>query len=175
MNDSILYLEYEYCAWSESSFAYYTHCYVMWCNDGNCRLTMPIIKGGCARDLLPHTFNISEFKSVKKNSTTIKHLQWICIIEGCNVPINDASVFNESMVTCAHLRYTQDYLMPGIYSLIKPAAVEKLMPLMISRQNPHSHVIIYHKHCVCWWPGLVALVMILTYLECNDLDLLHWL
>ena len=28
----------------------------------------------CARDALPHTFNIGEFKSVRNNSTTIKHI-----------------------------------------------------------------------------------------------------
>ena len=33
----------------------------------------------------------------------------------------------ESMVTRAGLRYTRDYLTPGICSLIKPAATEKMM------------------------------------------------
>ena len=33
----------------------------------------------------------------------------------------------ESMVTCTGLRYTQDYLTPGLCSLIKPTAMEKLM------------------------------------------------
>ena len=34
----------------------------------------------------------------------------------------------ESMVTRTRLRYTGGYLTPGICSLMKPAAVEKLMP-----------------------------------------------
>ena len=47
-------------------------------NDGNCGLTMPVKWSG-AREALHHTFDIGVFKSVKKNSTTIKtHLQWIC-------------------------------------------------------------------------------------------------
>ena len=33
----------------------------------------------------------------------------------------------ESMVTHARLRYIRDYLTPGICSLIKPAAMEKMM------------------------------------------------
>ena len=32
------------------------------------------------------------------------------------------------MVTRARLRYTEDYLTPNICGLIKPAAMEKLMP-----------------------------------------------
>ena len=31
----------------------------------------------------------------------------------------------EGMVSCTHLRYTQDYLMWGICSLIKPATMKK--------------------------------------------------
>ena len=42
-------------------------------NDGNCRLTMPVGRGRCAHDTLPHTFDISVFKTVKKNSNKIKH------------------------------------------------------------------------------------------------------
>ena len=33
----------------------------------------------------------------------------------------------ESMMTRAGFRYTHDYLTPGICTLIKPAAMEKLM------------------------------------------------
>ena len=33
-------------------------------NDGNCRLTMPVGKGRCARDALPHAFHIGVFKFV---------------------------------------------------------------------------------------------------------------
>ena len=42
-------------------------------NDGNCRLTMPVGKGRCARDALPHAFHISVFKIVFTISTAIKH------------------------------------------------------------------------------------------------------
>ena len=33
-------------------------------NDGNCRLTMPVGKGRCARDALPHAFHIAVFEIV---------------------------------------------------------------------------------------------------------------
>ena len=50
VNVSILRLKYKYGAQSESRFACYSYCYVMWCplNDGNFRLTMPLVKT-CAR------------------------------------------------------------------------------------------------------------------------------
>ena len=48
----------------------------------------------------------------------------------------------ESMVTRAGLRYTRDYLAPGICSLIKPAAMEKLMSF---RAKIHSHVTILNQ------------------------------
>ena len=53
-------------------------------NDGNCRLTMPVGKGRCARDALPH---IGLFKFVFTISTAIKHIykEFANIIEGCNV------------------------------------------------------------------------------------------
>ena len=43
-------------------------------NDGNCRLTIPVVKGRCAREALPHAFNIGVFKYGKRNPTTIKHI-----------------------------------------------------------------------------------------------------
>ena len=46
-------------------------------------------------------------------------------------------------MTRAGLRYTRDYLTPGICSLIKPAAMEKL--ISFRAKNPHSHVIICGK------------------------------
>ena len=52
----------------------------------------------------------------------------------CNVAFHTSDCWNlkvigiEGMVTRARLRYTQDYLMPGICSLIKPIAMEKSMP-----------------------------------------------
>ena len=43
-------------------------------DDGNCRLTIPVVKGRCAREALPHAFNIGVFKYGKRNPTTIKHI-----------------------------------------------------------------------------------------------------
>ena len=43
-------------------------------NDGNCRLTIPVVKGRCAREALPHAFSIGVFKYGKSNPTTIKHI-----------------------------------------------------------------------------------------------------
>ena len=43
-------------------------------NDGNCRLTMPVGKGRCARDALPQAFHIGVFKFVFTISTAIKHI-----------------------------------------------------------------------------------------------------
>ena len=86
------------------------------------------------------TSNIDGFKSVKVNSTTIKHVynESAKITEGCNVAFHTNDYWNipktlplitiESMVTCACLHYTRDYLTQGICHLIKPIAMEKLMP-----------------------------------------------
>ena len=43
-------------------------------NDGNCCLTIPVAKGRCARDALPHAFHIGVFKFVEIISTTINHI-----------------------------------------------------------------------------------------------------
>ena len=40
-------------------------------NDGNCRLTIPVVKGRCARDALPHAFHIGVSKFIKTISTAI--------------------------------------------------------------------------------------------------------
>ena len=54
-------------------------------NDGNCRLTIPVVKGCCARDALLHAFHIGMFKFVETISTAIKiYLKESAnIIEGC--------------------------------------------------------------------------------------------
>ena len=53
--------------------------HVMSLNDGNCRLAMAVVKGCCARDALPQTFNIGVLKTDKKKSTKNKMcLRWIC-------------------------------------------------------------------------------------------------
>ena len=43
-------------------------------DDGNCRLTIPVVKGRCAREALPHAYNIGIFKYGKSYSTTIKYI-----------------------------------------------------------------------------------------------------
>ena len=99
---------------------------------------MPI-KGPSAHDLLLGTFAIGVFNCGKNNSTTIKHVNH----ESADFIENHAVDFNingrsnliemvqvigmEGTVSCAHLGYTQDYLTPGICSLIEPNAMEKLM------------------------------------------------
>ena len=56
-------------------------------NDGNCRLTIPVVKGRCARDALLHTFHIGVFKRGKINYTPIKHLHndSVNLTENCDV------------------------------------------------------------------------------------------
>ena len=46
--------------------------HVVLLNDGNCRLTIPVVKGRCARDALPHAFHIGVFELVKTISTAKK-------------------------------------------------------------------------------------------------------
>ena len=108
-------------------------------NDENCRLTIPVVKGHCARDALPHIFHIGMFKFVEMISTTMEHIykEYANIIEDSNVAFDTNDCWNfqlmvpviaiESMVTHAHPSYTRDFLTPGICSLIKPAAMVKLM------------------------------------------------
>ena len=65
-------------------------------NDGNCRLTMPVGKGRCARDALPHAFHIGVFKFVFTISTAIKHIckESANVIEGCNVACDTNDCWN---------------------------------------------------------------------------------
>ena len=107
--------------------------------DGNCCLIIPVVKGRCACEVLPHAFNIGVFKYCKSNPTTIKHIynESDNLNKSCDVAFDSKNLWNlpltvpmigvESMVTHAGLRYTRDYLTPGICNLIKPAAMEKLM------------------------------------------------
>ena len=92
-------------------------------------------QGRCARDALSHTFNSDVFKTINRNSTTIKHIhnESANFIDNCDVAFNTNNWWNqpktvqmigmESMVTRPPLRYTRDYLPPGICSLIKSIAV----------------------------------------------------
>ena len=108
-------------------------------SDGNCRLTIPVVKGRWYRDALPHAFNIGVFKYGKNNRTTIQHIynKFEILNESCDVGLDSNNWWKlpetvpvigvESMVTRAGLLYTRDYLTPGTCSLIKPAAVEKVL------------------------------------------------
>ena len=107
-------------------------------NDRNCRLTMPVGKGRCAREALPHAFNSGVFKYGKSNPTTIK------LIYNKSENLNEVvtllltarigGIFHKQYQWLAWrvwwragLCYTRDYLTSGICSLIKPAAMEKMM------------------------------------------------
>ena len=62
----------------QGCFMLSSRCYFTWCpltiNDGNCHLTIPIVKGCCANDMPPHTFNMRVYKCSKNNSTTMKYI-----------------------------------------------------------------------------------------------------
>ena len=64
-------------------------------NNGNCRLTMPVIKGCFANGVLLHNL-IDNFKSNTKISTTIKHIynESANIFEGCNVAFDTNDCWN---------------------------------------------------------------------------------
>ena len=87
MNVCILHLKYEYIVWSENRLAILLLL----------RHVVPVVKRRCAGDVLPDTFNIDGFKSIKNNSSTIKHIyiESAKIIEGCNVAfhINDCWIY----------------------------------------------------------------------------------
>ena len=143
-------------------------------SDGNCRLTIPVGKGRCARDALPHAFQIGVFKFGFTISTAIKHIykESANIIEGCNVACDTNDCLNfqetvpvitiESLVKRARPCYTRFFLTPGICSLIKPTDMVKLMQF-----SPKSTQTCYNKefhlidilslvlHAYCWVGWLV--------------------
>ena len=58
-------------------------------------LIIPVGKGRCIGDVLPHTFNIGVFKSIENISTTIKHiLMNLQIFQGCNVAFDASACCN---------------------------------------------------------------------------------
>ena len=65
-------------------------------NDRNCHLTMPVGKGRCTRDALPHSFSMGVFKSFENKSTTTKltYNEYGNIIEGCNVAFDASDSWN---------------------------------------------------------------------------------
>ena len=79
------------------------------------------------------------FKCSKNNFTTIKHTynEYVNLPEHCDAtfdtndqwsfPLMAPVIGMENMVTRTLHRYTWDYLMVGIYSIIKSATKEKLM------------------------------------------------
>ena len=105
-------------------------------NDLNCRLTMPVVKGCGARDLLLEITKIWVFKCSKRNSATLKHLyrgsanciESYSIVFHINRLLDrTAPAINiEGIISRAHLRYTLD---PG--RLIKPVFMVKLMSFPI--------------------------------------------
>ena len=99
VNVNILHSKYEYGAWSESRFTYYSHCYVTWCP-----LTTGIVASQCP--------------SADDASFVTRYLT--SLISACLKPLRSLSR--------ARFRYTRDYLTPGICNPIKPAAMGKLMP-----------------------------------------------
>ena len=65
-------------------------------NDGNCRLIIPVVKGRCARDALPHVFHIGVLIFVKTIYTTTKHIykEYTNIVEDCNVAFDTNDCWN---------------------------------------------------------------------------------
>ena len=55
-------------------------------NDGDCRLTIPVVKRHCAREVLAQAFDIGVFRYGKSNPATIKHIN------------NESENLNESCV-----------------------------------------------------------------------------
>ena len=73
-------------------------------NDGNCRLTMAVVKGCCACDMLLHTFDISVFEFGKNNSATIKRIynESTNLIERYDVPFDTNDRSNLLWKTLCH-------------------------------------------------------------------------
>ena len=121
LNVDILHLRYWYDARREP-LPLFRH--VVHLNNGKCRLTMSTVKGRCARDVLPRTFNIAVFKSVKTNPATITH------------------IYNESANTIEGCDVAYDISWRRACSLIKSATTEKCMPCpaQIHRQSCYVNV-----------------------------------
>ena len=56
---------------------------------------MLFVKGRCARNMLPHTFNIGMYKS-SKNFTRIKHIynESTNLTDSCNVAFDTSDLWN---------------------------------------------------------------------------------
>ena len=95
-------------------------------NDWKCHLTVPIVNGCCARDALPHTFNIKVFNLAKNNSTITKriHNESANLIYSCDVVLTPMFgrishkpcqwfIGMEDMVKHVRLHYTRVLLDAG--------------------------------------------------------------
>ena len=72
-------------------------------NDGNCRHTIPVAKGRCARDALRRIFHICVFKWGKHNSTTLSRTNW------CRFPPKSRQACHNIQI-CLHKVTTYDIL-----------------------------------------------------------------
>ena len=64
--------------------------------NGNCYLIMPVVKGRCSYDALPHIFDIDTFKCGKNNSITKKHVynESMSLIDTCDVAFDNNDWWN---------------------------------------------------------------------------------
>ena len=75
VNVIIIQLKYDYRARCECRCAWYSDCYFTWCLlTTRIVASQYLVKGCCARDALSHSFDIDVFKTIERNSTTIKHI-----------------------------------------------------------------------------------------------------
>ena len=129
MNISILYLTGEYVAQSESCSECYSKCYVTFTfgivpsqcpSSGDGSTWSP--KSGCLK-MLKRT-QPQRNKSTINLSGSLKVVLFILTLMGHQISLSLIGM--DSMVLCARLRYTPDYLTPGICLLINPGT-EKMM------------------------------------------------
>ena len=101
-------------------------------NDGNCRLTTPVVEGPCGRDPILHTFNIGIFDCGESNSiiwTSLEVMLLILTLFGRWNPTEMVPVLGMGAMSRPRLRNAQDTLTPGIRILFfKLAVSETLMP-----------------------------------------------
>ena len=137
-NVIILHLKYKFCSRSERRFACYSHCYVTWCP-----LTTGIVTSQhpSSRDaalvtlyltaLISTCLNVLKIILPQQNvftslrtSLTIVMLLLTPLISGINLKRCQWLAWS---IWCHALSYTRDYFQLGICSLIKPAAMTKLI------------------------------------------------
>ena len=143
-----LHLKYEYGARSESRFASYSHCRVTWCplTTGTVASQCPSAKDAAlvTRYLTPLTSACLKTGKIIYHYKTYSQLMLLWHQRLLDFPRNGM----EGMVTHICLRYTQDYLAPSICSLIKLAAMEKLMPFPA---EIHTMMLCHDSGSQEWW------------------------